>query len=410
MRLMIVVTILSLKISFSFSQSGTTYRIYTAKEGELLVDVAKRFNVFVQDILKANPGMVADQFLRQGEVILVPVREQFASPKLVHHQFKEHQQKQFNQSQSSTSSENLSFARAYWVYTVQEGDSLESIAKKFGATATAIAKANNLTIQSPLTPNQVLVIPVFEHRVENETGKPTKVSTKVTTSKSPNVPSRAKSISTKYFPILPAPRIFGYVGTVVAERASIRSSPNKSAPVWSRVFRGTQLIVTTQRKEWYGVLMINGATGWIQQKEVQKGDRAIFWDDIMQAFGSQKSKDNNAIVAEAMRYLGAPYKYGGVSPITGLDCSALVQRVFANRGISLPRTAAQQAEVGIPVPLSDLQPGDRLYFAVRGKRIDHCGIYIGNGMFIHASGRHNAVVISSLSEPIYARSLLAIRR
>ncbi|MGQ9728401.1 MAG: C40 family peptidase, partial [Candidatus Fervidibacter sp.] len=97
-------------------------------------------------------------------------------------------------------------------------------------------------------------------------------------------------------------------------------------------------------------------------------------------------------------------------PVKGLDCSAFVQRVFAARGIKLPRTSAKQAEVGIPVPVSQLQPGDRLYFAVKGNRIDHCGIYIGNGLFIHASGRHNAVVISSLYEPLYARSLVTIRR
>jgi cell wall-associated NlpC family hydrolase len=76
----------------------------------------------------------------------------------------------------------------------------------------------------------------------------------------------------------------------------------------------------------------------------------------------------------------------------------------------LPRTAAEQARIGIPVSFADLRPGDRLYFAIRGGRIDHCGIYIGNGLFIHASGRHDAVVISSLSEPLYARRLVAIRR
>jgi peptidoglycan endopeptidase LytF len=131
---------------------------------------------------------------------------------------------------------------------------------------------------------------------------------------------------------------------------------------------------------------------------------------MMQVFAQNGGSGQALVVREAVRYLGAPYRYGGTSPLSGLDCSAFVQQVFARRGVRLPRTAAEQAQVGIPVSVADLRPGDRLYFSVRGRRVDHCGIYIGNGLFIHASGRHDAVVISRLDEPLYARSLVAIRR
>lgn len=382
-------------------QTGLTYRLYTAKEGEVPAEIAKRFNVSVQDILRANPNMVADQPLRQGEVVLVPVREVSSTTSSSKQKPPNSLQKRLSSQPTSTTS----FARAYWVYTVQVGDTLSSIAKQFNIPVSALAYANNLPTNASLSPGQVLMVPVLEQRFE---AKP--VQSMNASSTQPKATVTHQTVSMHRPPILPAPRIFGYVGTVIASVASIRSAPRESAPVWSRVVRGTQVIITTERPGWYGVLMINGSTGWVVQSALKKENRAIFWDDIMRAFGGQVGRDNSIVVAEAMRYLGVPYKYGGTSPVKGLDCSAFVQRVFASRGIKLPRTAAEQAKVGIPVPPHDLRPGDRLYFAVKGGRIDHCGIYIGNGLFIHASGRHDAVVISSLFEPLYARSLVAIRR
>ncbi|MCX7642455.1 MAG: NlpC/P60 family protein [Armatimonadetes bacterium] len=395
------IALLVVTASAVLPQTSVTYRLYTAKEGEVLAEIAKRFNVSLQDILRANPNMVADQPLHQGEVVLVPVKEANPKTKVPDKQ----RLTNLPQKQQPSRSAITSFARAYWVYTVQAGDTLTSIAQRFNIPVSALAYANNLPINASLSPGQVLMVPVLEQKLETKTEQPTSVS-----SSQSKTPAARQTVSMRRPPVLPAPRIFGCVGTVIASVASIHSAPSKRAPVWSQVVRGTQVIVTTERPGWYGVLMINGSTGWIAQSALRKENRVIFWDDIMRAFGGQAGRDNSAVVAEAMRYLGVPYKYGGTSPIRGLDCSAFVQRVFASRGIKLPRTAAEQAKVGIPVPLYDLRPGDRLYFAIKGNRIDHCGIYIGNGLFIHASGRHDAVVISSLSESLYARSLVAIRR
>ena len=379
-----------------FAQTSTAYRIYTAQEGERPTDIAQRFNISVHDLLQANPNLVADQALPQGEVVLVPIRATPKPPKAPTAK---------PPTSSSPASQGLatsaSVARAYWVYTVQPGDTPDKIAQRFGITVTALVYANNLPPKARLMPGQVLIVPVLE--------QPISAAPLPSPNPSPT-PRVTQNVSLQRLPVLPAPRIFGYVGTVVAPVARIRSAPRSNAPTWSQVAKGTQLIITTERTGWFGVLMINGATGWVPQAALKKENRPIFWDDLLRVFGGTAGRDNRAVVAEAMRYLGIPYRYGGTSPIKGLDCSAFVQRVFASRGIRLPRTAAEQARVGLPVSLSQLQPGDRLYFAIKGNRIDHCGIYIGNGLFIHASGRHDAVVISSLSEPLYARSLVAIRR
>ncbi|MHB1614884.1 MAG: transglycosylase SLT domain-containing protein [Actinomycetes bacterium] len=88
------------------------------------------------------------------------------------------------------------------------------------------------------------------------------------------------------------------------------------------------------------------------------------------------------VVADARRYLGVPYVWGGTNPAVGLDCSGLVQRVYADLGVSLPRTSQQQALVGTPVPsLARAQPGDLLGF---GQPATHIAIYVGNGQMIEA--------------------------
>jgi cell wall-associated NlpC family hydrolase len=99
------------------------------------------------------------------------------------------------------------------------------------------------------------------------------------------------------------------------------------------------------------------------------------------------------VVGVAMQYLGTPYVWGGASP-GGFDCSGFVQYVFGQVGVSLPHHAASQFGYGTPVSISDLQPGDLVFFDGLG----HVGIYIGGGQYIHAPHTGDVVKISNLSE------------
>jgi soluble lytic murein transglycosylase-like protein len=104
-----------------------------------------------------------------------------------------------------------------------------------------------------------------------------------------------------------------------------------------------------------------------------------------------------------------PYRWGGTNPATGLDCSGLTQRVYADMGISLPRTAAQQASAGRPVAsLADAQPGDLVFFDYSSSRagIDHVGIYIGNGQMIAAPQEGESVKVQSVGKPTLIRRVL----
>ena len=93
------------------------------------------------------------------------------------------------------------------------------------------------------------------------------------------------------------------------------------------------------------------------------------------------------VVAEARKYLGLPYVWGGTDPQKGMDCSGLVQVVYKSLGYDLPRVSYQQAAAGRPVAsMAEAQPGDLLAWdnSSRNKGVDHIAIYIGGGKMIEA--------------------------
>jgi cell wall-associated NlpC family hydrolase len=98
----------------------------------------------------------------------------------------------------------------------------------------------------------------------------------------------------------------------------------------------------------------------------------------------------------ARAQLGVPYVWGGSSP-AGFDCSGLVSWVYGRLGISLPHNAAALYDVGRPVPLSEMRPGDLVFFSGLG----HVGLYVGNGRMIHAPQSGRNVEIEALDARSY---------
>ena len=106
-------------------------------------------------------------------------------------------------------------------------------------------------------------------------------------------------------------------------------------------------------------------------------------------------------VAIAERYVGVPYRWGGVDPLTGFDCSGFTMYVYAQLGISLTHYTGAQFYQGTRVPPDQLQPGDLVFFEPSRRGPQHEGMYIGGGQFIQAPHTGDMVKISSLSEPSY---------
>ena len=108
------------------------------------------------------------------------------------------------------------------------------------------------------------------------------------------------------------------------------------------------------------------------------------------------------VVAEARKYLGVPYVWGGTDPQRGLDCSGFIQLVYRKLGYELPRVSYQQAQAGTPVAsLAEARPGDLIAWdnSSRNDGVDHIAIYIGNGQMIEAARPGTLVRVSEVTTP-----------
>jgi len=116
------------------------------------------------------------------------------------------------------------------------------------------------------------------------------------------------------------------------------------------------------------------------------------------------------ILAIARDMLGQPVVWGGASPAQGFDCSGLVQFVYRQAGINLPRTADLQFLVGRTVSPASLQPGDLVYFTTYEPGASHVGIYIGRDKFIHTSFSQGIVAIGDMNDSYFVQRYYGAKR
>lgn len=125
------------------------------------------------------------------------------------------------------------------------------------------------------------------------------------------------------------------------------------------------------------------------------------------------SRDSSMALARrliqfSMRYLGVPYVYGGTTA-SGFDCSGFTRHVFRTAGIELPRTADSQFEIGRPVSVSRLRPGDLVFFTTYAPGASHSGIYIGDGKFISATSSRG-IAIDRIDSSYWGARYVGARR
>ena len=117
------------------------------------------------------------------------------------------------------------------------------------------------------------------------------------------------------------------------------------------------------------------------------------------------------LLNSALTLLGTPYRWGGTSPESGFDCSGLVSYVFRQAmGVEMPRVSRDQAREGERVAdKAALEEGDLVVFG-RGGRVDHIGIYVGEGRFVHAPSTGKDVMVSSLETGYWSGKYIEGRR
>ena len=117
-----------------------------------------------------------------------------------------------------------------------------------------------------------------------------------------------------------------------------------------------------------------------------------------------------SLVGDAVKFIGAPYRWGGMSPAVGFDCSGFVKYVLAKFDIHVPRTSYAQAASLRRVSRIDLKPGDLVFFNTMRRPFSHVGIYIGHQRFVSAQTPQNGVQVASLDNPYWAAHYDGARR
>lgn len=208
-------------------------------------------------------------------------------------------------------------------------------------------------------------------------------------------------------------------GVINADDVNVRSNPDLSSEVLTRLNKGENVSIFGRTEDWYKIKVSDGKSGWVYKEflTVKRtlASRGAVEDGAVSVESSKEEEGNvqQKIVNYAKKFLGVRYVYGGSSP-KGFDCSGFVQYVYNYFGIKLERVSASQAKHGVKVGKDSLKTGDLVFFDTNGghNAIEHVGIYIGNGKFIHASSGRTArkVIISDLTEGFYANTYMTARR
>ena len=134
-------------------------------------------------------------------------------------------------------------------------------------------------------------------------------------------------------------------------------------------------------------------------------DNTVDYDSYSESSSSSSSSSSSgsgsSVVNYATQFVGNPYVWGGTSLTNGADCSGFVQSVYANFGVSLPRTSYEQQNAGTEVSYADAQPGDLICYG------GHVAIYMGNGQIVHASNSRDGIKISDNAA---YRTITSVRR
>lgn len=228
-------------------------------------------------------------------------------------------------------------------------------------------------------------------------------------------------------------QVIGKLGQTIDE-APIRASMSSKSRVYYTTKKFQYIVINAAKSEtWLKVLLANGRSGYIEAEKVARLPYDVRVKSQPDASGptvasntdrpgmSNLSRGTTNTVKQQMldysfNFIGTPYKWGGDDLKNGIDCSGFVKKLFGKIGVDLPRTASEQALVGIPIErFEDLQPGDRLYFWENKRaKIGHTGIFLSfrddHAFFIHSSSGRHGVQTDDLAQAKWRKILVAARR
>lgn len=358
---------------------------YVVRNGDHDWAIARRNDLTLKQLHDANPGVNWNR-LQIGTVLQIPG----AKPAAVAVAAK---------APTATKS-TVASAKAGGSYTVVKNDNDWIIARKLGITSSALRSVNPGVDWSRIQPGQKLSVPGGAGGASQ--------SRVATFRRTPSMKIARDNV-------------------IVREKASTDSRNKVVVPL------GTVAKVVDGQGDWTRLKFPKGTIGWVRNdmlapmatatrvaaaKTAKKSERVASKTPSRPSAARNNrfarltpvAKTGNAVIDEAMSHLGTPYRYGQMSR-GGFDCSGLTTYVYKTQGVSLPRTSRTQAGVGQAVSKDELKKGDLVFFKTnRGTRINHVGIYAGNGKFVHASSGGGKVKVDTLNDGYYARRFAGARR
>lgn len=213
------------------------------------------------------------------------------------------------------------------------------------------------------------------------------------------------------------------VAKVQTETLRVRKKASTDSKIVTLVSEDDKLKVKKQTDDWAKV-KVDGQTGYVSKdyakvtysfgkaksmKQIQAEQAAKKASVSVSSSGS--SATGSRIASYAQQFIGNPYRYGGNSLTSGIDCSGFTQQIMAKFGYSISRTSSSQAGEGRAVSTSNLRAGDLVFYG-NGGSINHVAVYIGGGQVVHASNSapypRGGIKISNVNyrTPICARRII----
>lgn len=200
---------------------------------------------------------------------------------------------------------------------------------------------------------------------------------------------------------------------------NVRKEKSTEAGIVTQIGDGDSYVVKSEGSEWVKIKLSGSETGYVSKDFVStkfRFNKAVSLKEEQAAQHSSGSRSASSssyssrgagVASYALQFIGNPYVWGGSSLTNGADCSGFTMSVYAHFGYGLPHSSASQSGCGRAVSLSELQPGDLVFYR-HGGSIGHVALYIGGGRVVHAQSKRTGITTSSVNyrTPACARRII----
>ncbi len=336
---------------------------YTVVKNDTLWGLSKKYGVSVSDLKKANG--VSGHLIYVGQKLQIPTKSTKAT----------------KTAKTSTSTSTVDTTST--THTVVKGDTLWSLAKKYGVSVSALMKANNLSSSTIL----------IGQSLNLRAGMTTYGVNGVTTGSSSTAASTntASSTSTTASSQTPKDKKTATKAKSTTTNTSSNSNTSTSANTQSQSTASNSSASTTTNTN----TVASNANTTSSTNTAASSSQAVSQAPTASTATTTASASASAITSYALTFLGVPYVWGGTTP-SGFDCSGLVQYVYSHFGINLGRTTYTQQYAGTKISVASAQAGDLYFWGSYGSAY-HVAIALGGGQYVMAPAPGQNVMTGSVS-------------